>query len=125
MMLTYTDVAGLAHQISARGEMMNLTDMWKAAGKPSGRAPADWREVTTTIEFVEHFALTAGGAGNLFVTRQGRSGGTFAHWQIGLAYAKYLSPGFHMGCNTVAREKMRAMAADASRVAPQASIVAI
>ena len=29
-----------------------------------------------------------------------------AHWQIALAYAKYLSPEFHMWCNTVVRERM-------------------
>jgi hypothetical protein len=34
------------------------------------------------------------------VTR-GRNGATFAHWQIGLAYAKYLSPELHMHVNEV------------------------
>jgi hypothetical protein len=29
----------------------------------------------------------------------GRTGGTFAHPVIGLAYAKYLSPEFHIWCN--------------------------
>jgi hypothetical protein len=39
-------------------------------------------------------------------TEPGRNGGTWAHWQIALAYAKYLSPEFHMWCNTVVRAHM-------------------
>ena len=31
----------------------------------------------------------------------GRNGETFAHWQIALAYAKYLSPELHMAVNEV------------------------
>jgi hypothetical protein len=38
----------------------------------------------------------------LKITR-GRFGGTFAHWQIALAYAKYLSPEFHIHCNNIIR----------------------
>lgn len=33
--------------------------------------------------------------------RMDRGGGTFAHWQIALAYAKYLSPALHMQVNEV------------------------
>lgn len=39
-------------------------------------------------------------------TQRGKGGGTYAHWQLGLAYAKYLSPEFHICCNTVVRERM-------------------
>ena len=44
--------------------------------------------------------------GHIIRGTRGRSGATFAHWQIALAYAKYLSPEFHMWCNEVVREKM-------------------
>jgi hypothetical protein len=30
-------------------------------------------------------------------TKRGYGGGTFAYWQIALAYAKYLSPEFYRG----------------------------
>lgn len=115
-----TDFAGSANipvkldyngtEIHFRKEMLSLTDMWKAAGSPSGRAPNDWRALNSTIEFSDHVAamLNAGNSGNeLFaVKRGGKSPGTWAHWQIALAYAKYLSPEFHMWCNTVVRERM-------------------
>ena len=31
-------------------------------------------------------------------------GGTLAHWQIGLAYAQYLSPELHMICNQIVKD---------------------
>lgn len=34
-------------------------------------------------------------------TKRGKGGGTFAHWQIALAYAKYLSPALHMQVNEI------------------------
>jgi hypothetical protein len=37
---------------------------------------------------------------------RGRRGGTWAHWQLALPYARYLSPGFHLWCNTVVRAAM-------------------
>lgn len=44
------------------------------------------------------------GAADVYRTskaRLDRGGGTFAHWQIALAYAKYLSPELHMQVNAV------------------------
>lgn len=44
------------------------------------------------------------GAAHIYKTstaRHDRGGGTFAHWQIALAYAKYLSPALHMQVNEV------------------------
>ena len=80
--------------------------MWKAAGAPSGRAPSDWSDLASTKEFVSavEAGFNAGKSG--IITKKGRGGGSMAHWQIGLAYAKYLSPGFHMWCNTVVRAHM-------------------
>ena len=96
--------------IGRRAEMLSLTDMWRAAGSPDGRAPSDWLALITTKEFV--VAVEAGfNAGKSGIeTQRGGSGagrgGTWAHWQIGLAYAKYLSVEFHMWCNTVVRAAM-------------------
>ena len=40
-----------------------------------------------------------------------------AHWQIGIAYAKYLSPEFHVWCNTVVRDRMEGKLVPAGTVA--------
>ncbi|MBO1360618.1 KilA-N domain-containing protein [Acetobacter sacchari] len=106
--------------IHIRDEMLCLTDMWSAAGKPDNKRPADWMLIDGTKGFLEylaeslkvapaHFDKNQGVSsyGGLVVAKRGGSSpGTWAHWQIGFAYAKYLSPEFHAWCNTAAREKM-------------------
>ncbi|PWC96921.1 KilA-N domain-containing protein [Azospirillum sp. TSO5] len=102
--------------IHVRGEMLSLTDMWRAAGCPTDRRPGDWLDSADAKRFVSFLADTL----NLGITHdgekvenshllriaKGRNGGTSAHWQIGLAYAKYISPEFHMWANSVVRERM-------------------
>lgn len=91
-------------------EMLSLTDMWRAAGSESERRPGDWIVTKDAIRFIdavkEVLNAAGGGINDLVVTERGKGGGTRAHWQIGLAYAKYVSPEFHMWCNTVVRAVM-------------------
>lgn len=107
--------------IQDQGEMLSLTDMWKAArekAKSDGkdiaelesRRPYEYLRSKAGRIFIDHMLLVTGNSRNgLIVTDNGGStagGNTFAHWQIALAYAKYLSPEFHMWCNQVVRERM-------------------
>lgn len=87
-------------------EMLSLTDMWKASGSPSGRAPSDWNSLVTTKEFVSTVENSLNAEIPGIITKKGKGGGTWAYWQIGLAYAKYLSHDFHMWCNRVVRSHM-------------------
>lgn len=91
--------------IRDRGEMLSLTDMWKAQGADPQKAPAQWQRLPQAVEFIEYVEVIVGKSHDNLV-QTNRRGGTYAHWQIGLAYAKYLSPEFHMWCNTVVRERM-------------------
>ncbi len=59
--------------------------------------------------------------GHIISAGRGRTGSTFAHWQIGLAYAKYLSPEFHMWCNTVVRRHMERLRGDLVSLDPRVS----
>ena len=101
--------------------MLNLTDMWRAAGCPDNRRPSDWLLLEETQRFRAYadthwteadgpVRSNAGHAGiwhldpdGFVATARGRHGGTWAHWQLALAYARYLSPPFHLWCNTVLR----------------------
>ncbi len=97
------------HAIRVEGEMACLTDMWKANGSDDSQRPARWREQAATIQFIEFIEETviAKNDNECFRTvTGGPNQGTFAHWQIALAYAKYLSPAFHAWCNTVVRDHM-------------------
>ena len=107
------------HAIRDRGEMLSLTDMWRAGGEDASKRPVVWLKSKQATDFVAFLAETVGishhsGTGvknthyGLVDTKSGGSSGgqTFAHWQIALAYAKYLSPAFHAACNVVIRERM-------------------
>lgn len=108
------------NQITVRAERISLTDMWRAAGADPQQAPAKWRTLPSTKAFVEHVELTIGKSDSeLFVVKiGGKVKGTWAHWQVALAYAKYLSPEFHAWCNTVVRERMERL----SKPAPQTGL---
>ena len=100
--LVYGQVA-----IREKGEMLSLTDMWKAAGSDDAKRPANWAR-KEGAEFIAHMdAVLNVPQGHIIIGTRGRGGVTFAHWQIGLAYAKYLSPQFHAWCNSVVRERMQ------------------
>jgi hypothetical protein len=92
--------------IREREEMMSLTDMWRAAGSPDEKRPAQWARYQGA-EFIAFLADALNmRSEHISITRRGRGGGTYAHWQVALAYAKYLSSEFHVWCNTVVREHM-------------------
>lgn len=85
--------------IRDRGEMLSLTDMWKASHSPEHREPYNWARKEGAT-FVDAVALAQNlPVEQVLVKRQGRNGGTMAHWQIGLAYAKYLAPNFRTVVN--------------------------
>lgn len=92
--------------IHDRADTLSLTDMWKAAGSPENREPYNWARFEGKA-FIEAVALAHNlSDAQVMTTKKGKSGGSWAHWQVALAYAKYLDHGFHMWCNSVVRERM-------------------
>lgn len=85
--------------------LVSLTDLFKAAqaaGAAKGKqSPYEWsrRDGEPFIAFVAESLNTA--QCRIYTATKGKGGGTFAHWQIALAYAKYLSPELHMQVNQV------------------------
>lgn len=99
--LVYSDTS-----IGERGEMLCLTDMWRAAGADPSKRPIDWQRQDNPREFIEFIASTLKvSQDHLLSSEAGRNGGTWAHWQIGMVYAKYLSPEFHAWCNETSRAR--------------------
>ncbi|WP_158747442.1 KilA-N domain-containing protein [Acidisphaera sp. L21] len=111
--------------IRKRGSMLNLTDMWRAAGGQSARRPSLWLALDETAHFRKFVRIhtvgnTTASSGlnvgqddimdplqdGLVVAGRGKGGATWAHWQLALAYARYLSPPFHLWCNSVIRTVM-------------------
>ncbi len=92
--------------VRARGEMLSLTDMWRAAGEDPSKRPYEWAR-KEGADFIAHMeAVLNTPQERILSASRGRSGATYAHWQIALAYAKYLSPEFHAACNVIVRERM-------------------
>ena len=76
-------------------QMVSLTDMWKAASRQNHKKPSLWLNSVQAHEFIRTLAKRMGVEISTClktVLGKGKNQGTFAHWQIALAYAKYLSP---------------------------------
>lgn len=112
-----------------------ITDIYKIAierGLDGGKLdPRRWTEKPRAIksgtsgkvsfterdgyQFVEFIAKSLNAARcDIYKTTRGKGGGTFAHWQIALAYAKYLSHELHMRVNET---YMRAQSGDVTLAA--------
>ncbi len=94
--------------------MINLTNMWKAWGKDvhniaviKAYRPVEFLRSASAIKFIDSLAkeLKVGYSHLVKTVRGGKRPGTWAHWQIALAYAKYLSDEFHIWCNEVVRDR--------------------
>lgn len=109
-------------------EMVSLTDMWKAGGSPPNKRPTEWVRYAGA-EFVEFIGenLKVGNAHveAIRVVRGGNAAATWAHWQIAMAYAKYLSPAFHAWCNEVVRAHMTRHAAQPNVAAEVLAVVQV
>lgn len=80
--------------------LISLTDIFKASCETNqNRDPRQW-ERYAGAQFIEFVADNLNvGKSHIYKTTRGKGGGTYAHWQIALAYAKYLSNDLHMHVN--------------------------
>lgn len=80
--------------------LISLTDIFKASGESdANKEPAQWARHagSSFIEFVADNLNVRKSC--IYKTTDGKGGGTYAHWKIALAYAKYLSHDLHMHVN--------------------------
>lgn len=84
-------------------EEMNLTEMWETSRNSKAQKPPEWIN-HKGAEFIEALIAGMSSAVPLIRTTMGSNGATFAHWQIGMAYAHHLSSDFAMICNQVVND---------------------
>jgi hypothetical protein len=90
---------GVAIAIEGK-EKISLTDLWKASGNVETQHPKFWLGQDESNRFISTVANSLKVTRDyLLKVKRGKGGGTWAHWQIALAYAKYLSPELHMQVN--------------------------
>lgn len=84
------------HTVRRDGDYMSLTELWRAAGSPIYKRPAEWLR-REGKEFVEHVSgMVESHTAAVFSEMGGRkNGSTWAFRLIALAYAEYLSPALH------------------------------
>lgn len=85
--------------------MLNLTDMWRAAGSPVSKDPSKWVRLDGTQDLIEVLAVNVRQA-HILRAAKGRGGSTWAVANLAIAYAKYLSPEFHAWANSVVVERI-------------------
>lgn len=105
-------------------EFLCLTDMWRAAKAAEQKRPGKWLETEGARDFAAYLSETIPPADSLVRATEGRNGATWAHWQLAMAYAKYLSPEFHAWCNDVVRKVMAGESVTAPTSMDTAAIVA-
>jgi len=106
-------------KINVKNDLLCLTDFWKAVGRPKNKSAPQWLRLPQTINFIIRLESKIGHS-QVMVEKYDKSD-TFAHWQIALAYAKYLSADLEMHMSEV---YMRYQAGDvtlADQIADKAS----
>jgi hypothetical protein len=94
-----------SHAIRRDGDLWCITDMWRAAGAPKGHRPVDYLRTAEFRTFAEFIATSADVLNShVCKTRKIQGGGeTWTHWQLAMAYAKWISHPFHASVNDVYR----------------------
>ena len=100
-----SDLVVDGNSIRTDGDMWCLTDLWRAAGGPKEKRPANWlrKDGASFVEFLGDSLNVPRGHNSICRAKRGVTGDTWAHWQIALAYAKALSHAFHARVNEVYR----------------------
>lgn len=88
-------------------KMVNMTNLWRASGCATNQSVPQWLRLPESQRFINEVTKKLNmGKSHVLQGTRGRTGGTYAHWQIALAYAKYLSPELHMYVNEVFKERL-------------------
>lgn len=107
--IDFFKVKGRKIAVDEKGRI-RLNDIHKAGGFSKNQLPTDWGSLPSTLSLVRITAeKSSGKSGTLskddilsvYCARNGRSGGVWAHPNLALAYAKYLSPSLHYEVNEV------------------------
>lgn len=88
--------------VRADGDMLSLTDLWKTARSPKSKSPNDWLRLDSSQQLIDTVAeLLNTVSSRIIKTKKGKGGGSYAHRNVALAYAKYLDPKLHAMVNEI------------------------
>jgi hypothetical protein len=87
----------------AEGNMVNLNHLHQISGASPGKEPKEWNKLDSTKNLIKSIN---GGKSPVLKTRRGANGGTWAHWQLALSYAQYLSTELHIVVNQAFKDRL-------------------
>lgn len=93
----------------ADGNMVSLNSVYEMAGAPENQSPYEWSRLPSTKSLIESMSNENTEKSRILKSKRGRNGGTWAHWQLALSYAQYLSPELHLAVNGVFKERLEEM----------------
>lgn len=110
----------------AQGHATGKLDPRRWAATPSAKSSGSSGKVSISggpgRDFIDFVASSLNvNAADIYRATRGKGGGSWAHWQIALAYAKYLSPALHMQVNEVYARFKKADVTLAANIAERAS----
>ena len=88
---------------------ISLTDIWKNFGSVNKKDPGTWKKRESAVEFIDYIQnsnIPEMGGLKIITSKSGNNGGTYAHKQVALAYAKWLSHEAHEFINNVFFERI-------------------
>ena len=95
-------------QLVEKDGLYSLTNLWKQSKNTNSSKPSFWLRTNPTKKFIAHLEKnTRVDSSKLVKITHGDNGGTYAHWQVALAYAKFLSPALHLKVNQVFKERLQ------------------
>ncbi|OQW93477.1 MAG: hypothetical protein BWK79_10930 [Beggiatoa sp. IS2] len=75
----------------AEGNMISLNAIYEIAGSPENNQPYEWKRLPQTQELIDSLAKKLNvQKEDIIKTKRGKGGGTWAHWQLAVAYVTYL-----------------------------------
>ena len=84
-------------------QMVSLTDLWKAAGRPKNKKIHDFVNKKDTKEYIDYLSSKTG-IPALNIIKGGKFPGTWSHKYIAYDYASWVSPEFKFGVHTILDE---------------------
>jgi|GEM_PF-499226 len=87
----------------AEGKMVNLNRIFEISGASKNKDPSQWLRLEITKKLIKSINM---GENHILKTKRGIGGGTWAHWQLALSYAQYLSPELHLAVNQVFKDRL-------------------
>lgn len=93
-------IAGMEIPVDDYGRV-SLNALHRASGEGAGKQVSNWLRLDNTKELIEELSNSSDLMSLPIETKEGRSGGTYAHELLAVSYAGWISPRFQLQVNQV------------------------